>query len=189
VLLGATFLAIIVLPIAQGVATGIALSLLHGLWSMTRARTLAFERVTGTSIWWPPDPNAPGETLPGLLVLAFQAPLSFLNADSFQRGVKHAIETAAGPLRLVVLEASSLVDVDFTAAGILIDLIDWCEKSGRTLAVARLESLRGQQAFERLGISARLGPQRLFRSVQDAVDALYPAIGPEASGGSEATRP
>ncbi len=99
-LLGVTFLAIVVLPIAQGVATGIGLSLLHGLWSMTRARTLVFERVTGSSIWWPPDPSAPGETLPGLVVIAFQAPLSFLNAAGFQRGMKDAVDSAAPPARL-----------------------------------------------------------------------------------------
>jgi SulP family sulfate permease len=188
-LLGATFLAIIILPIAQGVATGIALSLLHGLWSMTRARTLAFERVKGTSIWWPPDPHDPGETLPGLLVIAFQAPLSFLNATDFQHGMMGTIESAAPPVRLVVFEASNLVDIDFTAAGVVIALIDWCEKSGRTLAVARLESLRGQLAFERFGISARLGPKRIFRSVQDAVDALYPAIRQPASDGEKAKDP
>jgi SulP family sulfate permease len=188
-LLGATFLAIVVLPIAQGVATGIALSLLHGLWSMTRAHTLVFERVTGSSIWWPPDPTAPGETLPGLVVVAFQAPLSFLNAAGFQRGMKEAIDAAQTPVRLVVLEASSLVDIDFTAARVLIDLIDWCEKSSRTLAVARLESLRSQQAFDKFGISARLGANRLFRSVQEAVDRLYPGLAQSASDAPAAARP
>ncbi len=51
-----TAVAIIVLPIEQGVGIGIALSLLHGIWSTTRARVLVFERVPGTSIWWPASP-------------------------------------------------------------------------------------------------------------------------------------
>src|SRR3954470_2064482 len=41
----ATAAAIIVLPIEQGVAVGIALSLLHGIWTTTRARLVPFERV------------------------------------------------------------------------------------------------------------------------------------------------
>jgi MFS superfamily sulfate permease-like transporter len=39
----ATVTAIIVLPVGTGVATRIVLSLLHGLWSTTRARLITFE--------------------------------------------------------------------------------------------------------------------------------------------------
>src|SRR6478609_5240200 len=41
-LIVATAASIIVLPIEQGVAVGIALSLLHGIWSTTRARLIQF---------------------------------------------------------------------------------------------------------------------------------------------------
>ena len=53
----ATAAAIIVLPIEQGVAIGITLSLLHGIFSTTRARVTVYERVPGTSIWWPSNPH------------------------------------------------------------------------------------------------------------------------------------
>ena len=43
---------IILLPIEQGVGLGIALSLLHGIWTTTRARVRPLERVPGTSIWF-----------------------------------------------------------------------------------------------------------------------------------------
>ena len=49
----ATMLALLVLPIQQGVAIGVILSLLHGVWTTTRARLVEFERIPGTSIWWP----------------------------------------------------------------------------------------------------------------------------------------
>ena len=64
-LIVSTAAAIIVLPIEQGVGIGIALSLLHGIWSTSRARLILFERVPGTSIWWPSNPHIPGETEPG----------------------------------------------------------------------------------------------------------------------------
>ena len=76
-LIVATVTAIIFLPVGTGVAAGIVLSLLHGTWSMTRARLIAFERVPGTSIWWPPGHNLKGETIEGVLVIAFQAPSPF----------------------------------------------------------------------------------------------------------------
>jgi SulP family sulfate permease len=80
----ATAAAIIVLPIEQGVAVGIALSLLHGIWTTTRARLVPFARVPDTTIWWPESPNLPGERNPEIAVVGLQAPLSFLNAQNFR---------------------------------------------------------------------------------------------------------
>jgi sulfate permease, SulP family len=72
-LIVSTASAIIVLPIEEGVGLGIALSLLHGIWSTTRARVLLFERVPGTSVWWPLSPQIRGGREPDVIVLGFQA--------------------------------------------------------------------------------------------------------------------
>ena len=93
-LIVATALAIIVLPIEQGVGLGIVLSLAHGIWSATRAKVLIYERVPGTSIWWPASPNHPGERVPGVIVAGFQAPLSFLNAYHFRHDLLAALRDA-----------------------------------------------------------------------------------------------
>jgi SulP family sulfate permease len=124
----ATWAAIVAAPIEQGVAIGIVLSLLHGIWSITRARAIVFERVPGTSIWWPPIPHRRAETLPNIIVLAFQAPLSFLNAYHFRRDVLAALRNAPEPVRLVIVEASAILEIDFTAAQVLRDLIRHCQK-------------------------------------------------------------
>ena len=76
-LIVSTTAAIIVLPIEQGVAIGIALSLLNGIWSTTRARVLVLERVPGTSIWWPPNPHIRGEKEPHVIVAGFSGALVF----------------------------------------------------------------------------------------------------------------
>ncbi|MGB6700226.1 MAG: SulP family inorganic anion transporter, partial [Methylocella sp.] len=149
----ATVTAIIVLPVGTGVATGIVLSLLHGLWSTTRARVITFEKVPGTSIWWPPGCGRKSETIEGVLVIAFQAPLSFLNAYEFQDSARRVVKQSRTPLDLIVLEASSIVEIDFTAAQILIEFIEFCVQSNIRFAVARLESVRAGEAFERLGLT------------------------------------
>jgi hypothetical protein len=48
---------------------------------------------------------------------------------------------------------------------------DW-KSQGVAFYVARLESLRAQQAFEKFGVLPLLGQQRLFHSVDDAVRSL-----------------
>ena len=167
-----TSAAIIVLPIEQGVGIGIALSLLHGIWSTTRARVQVFERVHGTSIWWPSSPSLPGEREPGIIVAGLQAPLSFLNAYHFRRDILTALQASPEKARLLVLEATGIVEIDFTGAQVLADLIRRCHADDVDFALARLESIRAQEAMVRFGINELLGPDRQFQSVEEAVRAL-----------------
>jgi MFS superfamily sulfate permease-like transporter len=170
----ATALAIILLPIQTGVAVGIVLSLLHGIWTATRAQVIVLKRVRGTSVWWPPGPGAPQEESKGVLVLGFQAPLSFLNADTFRRGAKYYLTKPATWPRLVVLEASNIVEIDFTAAHTLSETIKFCRDRDILFAVARLESVRAQDSFRRFGIRDLVGNERFYHSVYEAVEALAP---------------
>ena len=174
-LIVATTLAMILLPIETGVAIGIVLSLLHGVWTATRAEVIVLEQVRGTSVWWPPTPGTPQQANQGLLVIGFQAPLSFLNADAFRRGVMHHLTHASTPLRLVILEASSIVEIDFTAAHTLCEAVSFCRDRGVLFAVARLESLRAQDSFRRFGITEVIGNEHFYHSVYQAVEALAPA--------------
>jgi sulfate permease, SulP family len=166
-----TAVAIIVLPIEQGVGIGIALSLLHGLWSTTRARALVFERVPGTSIWWPASRHFPGERESGIIVIGFQAPLSFLNAYHFRHDILAAIKSSSQKVRLLVLEATGIVEIDFTASQVLTGIIRDCRQDGVDFVLARLESPRAQDALVRFGIGALLGPDHQFRSVEEAIRA------------------
>jgi MFS superfamily sulfate permease-like transporter len=171
-LIVATAAAIIVLPIEQGVGLGIMLSLLHGIWSVTRTRLVQFERVPETTIWWPASPHVAGERVADVAVVGFQAPLTFLNAATFRGDVRHVLKSSQPPPKLLVLEASGIPEIDFTAAQALRDLFTSCAAAGVIVAVARLESLRAQDAFERFGIYDVLPRQRIFHSVDEAVRAL-----------------
>jgi MFS superfamily sulfate permease-like transporter len=170
-LIVATAAAIIILPIEQGVGIGIALSLLHGIWSTTRARLTVFERVPGTSIWWPSSQHIPGESEPNIMVVGFQAPLSFLNAYPFRRDMVKLLQSPPQQTRLIVLEATGIVEIDFTAAQILNDTIRACRAAGADFTIARLESIRAEEALERSGIMQLLAADRLFHSVEEAIRA------------------
>lgn len=170
VLIVATAASIIVLPIEQGVAVGIALSLLHGIWSTTRARLVQFDRVPDTTVWWPAHPDKPGERHPDVAVVGLQAPLSFLNAQNFRADVLDVVKTSKP--RLLVLEATGIIEIDFTAAQILIDLVRECRAVGVTVAMARLESTRAQEAFERFKLHDVLPKDHIFFSVDEAVRKL-----------------
>ena len=166
----ATSALIIVLPIQQGAALAIILSLLHGIWSTTRAKLVHFDRVPGTTIWWPATPHTDGERVEGVAVVGLQAPLSFLNAPGFRSEVGGVVTTSKP--KLVVIEASGMVEIDFTAAQVLLDIFRDCHEQQVTVAVARLESTRAQAAFERFRLYDTLPREHVFRSVEEAVRKL-----------------
>ena len=177
-LIVATAASIIVLPIEQGVAVGIALSLLHGIWSTTQARLIQFVHVPDTTIWWPSNPNVPGERNTDVAVVGLQAPLSFLNAQNFRADVLRVVKASTPKPLLLVLEAGGIIEIDFTAAQILLDLIRECRTEGVTVAMARLESTRAQEAFARFGLYDVLPRDHIFFSVDEAVRKLGKSTAP-----------
>ena len=150
-LIVSTTAAIIVLPIEQGVAIGIALSLLNGIWSTTRARVLVFERVPGTSIWWPPSPHMPGRERAPRHSGGISGALVFSQRISLP---------ARHPGRLAVLDAEGAADRP-RSDGHSRDRLhrrpgserphSYAHADGVAFAIARLESIRAQDAVVRFG--------------------------------------
>jgi MFS superfamily sulfate permease-like transporter len=174
VLVVATALTIVVMPIEQGVGIGIALSLVYGIWTITHAGVVEFERVPGTSIWWPKSGLMKGEIERGVVVAGLQAPLSFLNAYRFRADLRELRRRHPDRVHLFVLEATGIVEIDYTAAQVLIQVIRESHAQDIVFALARLESVRAQEALTRLRIHDVLQPDRVFRSVEEAIRALGP---------------
>ncbi len=166
----ATATAMFALPIEEGVGVGVVLSLLNGVWTTTRGRAIELRRIPGTSIWWPGE-DVEGEVAPGVRVIALQAPLSFLNAYAFRSAIERFASGEDRP-RLIVIEANALVEIDYTGGAALAELVRGLRRRGVDVAVARLELVRAQQSFTRLGLAAAIGPDHIFHSVEEAIDAL-----------------
>lgn len=167
-----TAVAIVWLPVETGVAVGIGLSLLHGVWMTTRSEPIEQLRIPGTTIWWPPEPGRHGEQVEGVLVIAFPAPLLFANAEIFRRGVL-ALLAERRPI-LLVLDAGGIPAIDYTAAQGLLTVAEVCRRQGGTFAIARAESVRALRALQDFGVIADIGAEHVFHSVEEAVRALAP---------------
>jgi len=89
--------------------------------------------------------------------------------------VLHVLKASTPRPKLLVLEASGILAIDFTAAQILLDLFEEIHAGGVTVAIARLESARAQEAFERFKLYDVVPKDRVFRSVDEAIRALAAA--------------
>jgi len=167
---------VIALPIETGMALAIVLSLAHGIYIVARPPTTELLRVPGTTIWWTPD-DAGTERVPGVLVFAPGAPITFTNADYVVQRLRALIDAAPQPVRLLVLEGDGVIDIDYTGSRVLGAAIAELHARGIVVAMARLAGDRAQRAAERTGLVAALGGDRTFKSVHEALAALAPEAG------------
>ncbi|MFC2968196.1 SulP family inorganic anion transporter [Acidimangrovimonas pyrenivorans] len=168
----ATTALVAVLPVMSGVGLAIVLSLMHAIYTIARPPCTELARVPGTTIWWSRPPGAPAEQEPGVLVFALGAPLNFINARYLLGRLGAAIRRKRP--QLVVIEASGVINIDFTGSSLLQQAIaDW-RAAGIALALARLESTEAAAQAARTGLVAQLGADHVFLSVEEAVRALRP---------------
>ncbi len=164
---------VVVLPIQTGMIWGVVFSLLHGFYVIARPHCAELRRAPGTTVWWPSG-GEKSEAVPGILVFAPSAPLNFTNASYIRARLRQAIREAPWPIRLVIIEASGMIDIDYTGAGVLCRLIDILRAEGTDVALARLSAGRAHSQAMRDGLYEKLGPDRVFHTVEDAVRALQP---------------
>ena len=131
----------------------------------------------GTTVWWPPGRDEEREYVPGVLVFAVAAPLTFTNAQYISGRIMASIAAAASPVKLLVLEAGGMIDIDYTGAQILQQTIAKLRARGIEVAIARLADQRAQDEAGRTGLVAALGPDRVFKSVEEAVRRIGPQPG------------
>ncbi len=173
-LVAASILLVVGLPIETGMLASIVLSLLHSFYTVARPLCQELARAPGTTVWWPPQGEA-GEHEPGVLVFAPGGPLNFTNAAFIRGRLMTAIEQARTPVRLVVIEASGVTDIDYTGARVLQQAVEALRAGTMQVALARLSAERAQEHAVRTGLVQLFGTEWVFRSVEDAVRSFKAA--------------
>ena len=180
-LVAASAALVIALPIEVGMLCSIALSFLQSGYDVARPLCVELARAPKTTVWWPPTPEESGEHEPGVLVFAPAAPLNFTNAVNICRRLEAAVASAPAPVRLIIIEASGIVGIDYTGSRILQKTIVALHARGIAVALARLSAERAQMQAEQTGLLACLGAARVFKSVEDAVQATRSGLSSEGA--------
>ena len=163
---------VVLLPIETGMLLAIVLSFFHSLYIVARPPSEVLARVPGGTIWWPASPEERGEHEPGVLVFAPAAPINFTNAAFICDTIMARVAEAREPVKLLVIEGSGIIEIDYTGAQILQQTIADLRERGTEVALARLSDTRAQASARRTGLIEVLGEHRVFRSVEEAVRAI-----------------
>ena len=183
-LLVASAMLVVLLPIETGMLLAVVLSLLHSLYIFSRPPSGPSLRVPGTTLWCPPSHDRPGEQVAGVLVFAPGAPLNFVNSDHIRNEIQQALSTASEPVKLLVIDATAMYDIDYTGSQVLQQIIAGLHEQHTDVAIAHLSAESAQREAERTGLLDAIGPNRIFTSVEQAIQGLGPSrqsSGPNSS--------
>ena len=172
-----TLLTVALVGVEQGIAVAVVLAMLDRIRRSAQSQLAVLGRVAGTTSWTPlqADPDAAQQT--GVLAVLFATPLWYANATHFREQMADAVARAPGTTRIVVLDAIGMADVDFTGSRALGRVLDACSRKHIAFGVARAsDHLR--ETLQRSGLLERIGEERFFSTVNEAVTSL--AGGPEA---------
>jgi MFS superfamily sulfate permease-like transporter len=125
---------------AVGVEQGIVLAIIASVLEIIRRAYApsAFVIQQGTDDARQYLPATSGtQSEPGLIIFRFDAELFYANAGRFVDDVKALVDGAPDPVRWVLIDGSSLVDVDYSAGLQLKDLADFLAARSITVALVR----------------------------------------------------
>ncbi len=165
-----TLLTVGFVGVEQGIAVAVGLAILDRTRLSARPQLHVLGRIPGTTSWAPVGTDQ-AAAVPGVLVVLFATPLWYANATNFRTQLHAALGRDQEPVRLVVLDALGMSDLDYTGSRSLRDVLIELDRRQIAFGVARA----GQHVREGLahsGLLERIGADRLFASVDEAVTEL-----------------
>ena len=172
----AALLAVAILGAIVGVVVAIALSLLNFMRKAWKPHTAELVRVDGLKGYHDVERHPDGRQVDGLLIYRFGAPLFFANARFFVEDVLARIDRSPTPIRVVLVTAEPITDVDATAAEAIAELVRDLALQG---AVLRFAELKGhvRERLQAYGLVDLIGSDHFARTTGEGVRAYVTDAG------------
>ena len=169
---------------AVGVEQGIILAIVVSILDIIRRQYRPKDFLVGVNDKGVPtyQPATPGaESEPGLIVFRYDAALFYANANRFVDEIEALVDSAPVPVEWLVVDASSIDDVDYSAGKAFAGLLDYLDARHITPVLARADSslIAALQAY---GLAERIPTGQRFGNLIDAVEAFRARVGTSAGG-------
>jgi len=180
-----TAAAVVFIGVERGIILAVVLSLLlhvrHGYHPHTAV--IVHDPVEH----WRMEPVASGKMIePGLVMYWFGSDLYYANVNHFVAEAHQLAGASPGPVRWLMVDASAITAVDFSAGQALKELQQDLAKQGTVLALARVNA-ELQADLDRQGITTAIGADRIFSSRRQSLSA-YKASAPAAASADAAEK-
>ena len=129
-------LGVLILGVLPGVATAVGLSLVWLVYVESVPPDAVLGRVPGLRGYYNVKQTREAKTVPGVLIYQFRANIVFYNAERFKARVLEAVAASDTPVEWVVVDASPINYVDFSAVKTIDELREELLSRGTKLVVA-----------------------------------------------------
>ena len=170
----ACFAGVVVLGAIEGIALAIVIAVIEFLWDGWRPYSAVLGRVDGVKGYHDITRYPNARRVPGLVLLRWDAPLFFANAELFHDRVLDAAATSPTPVRWIVVAAEPVTSVDVTAADMIAELDDKLNASGIEFCFAEMKD-PVKDKLKRFGLFKRFGEGSFFATVGEAVNSYLEA--------------
>lgn len=168
----ATLVAVITLGVLPALTIGVTAMLLLVIRHASQPHVAELGRVPGVPGAYGSLRIHPGyEPVPGMLVLRLETPVLYTNAAPVVHRIKQLVGEADPTPAAVILEAGGTDRLDITSAELLGQLVADLHSAGVDLALADVHAPVLRMA-RRSGLLDQLSEDRVFHSVDEAVEAL-----------------
>lgn len=170
-----TLAAVLLVGVLNGIIVGVVASLLEVLRRAVMPHTAVLGRLDGAvRAYRDVQTYEHAETIPGILVYRFDAPLFFANADVFRKQILRLVDEAPQPVRTVVVNAEAIYDIDMSGLDMLMRLVGELESRMIEVKLARVKA--GTRKLMRMsGFEERIGSGSFYLHVDRAVEVATPA--------------
>jgi high affinity sulfate transporter 1 len=159
---------VLILGTLKGVLVAVLVSLVALMIHGNRYPLLVLGRKPGTNVFRPVSPEHPeDEMFPGLLLLRPEGAIYFANAPRLAQKLRDLLNELTP--RVLVMDLSAVPLVEYTALTMLIDGEEKMRDLGTTLWLVGLNP-EVLEVIQRSGLGGRLGRERMFFTLEQAVD-------------------
>jgi high affinity sulfate transporter 1 len=162
------FAGVVLSGVVTGVGIALVLAVMMFLWRAWRPYSAVLGRLDGVKGYHDISRHRDARRIPGLVLLRWDAPLFFANAEIFRERVLHAVQEAPTETRWIVIAAEPVTDIDITAADMLARLADELDDLHVTLCFAELKG-PAKDSLKRYGLFERIGKRFFVPTVGRAV--------------------
>ncbi len=152
-----------------GITIAIVMAVIEFLWDGWRPHSAVLGRVDHVRGFHDITRYPQAQQLPGLLMLRWDAPLFFANAQWFRERVHAARTGAPSPVQWLVVAAEPVTSIDVTAADVLGELDDELRSAGVRMCFAEMKD-PVKDKLRRFSLFTRF-EGKLFATLDEAVDA------------------
>ena len=168
---------VLLLGAIQGIVLAIIVAVIEFLWDGWRPHYAVLGRVDGIDGFHDVRRHPEVRRIDGLVLLRWDAPLFFANAEWFDRVVRDTLAASPTPVRWLVVTAEPVTSVDVTDADMLRELDDSLQQQGIELCFAEMKG-PVKDKLKRFGLFSHFGQQTFFATIDDAVRAYRSAVSP-----------